>query len=562
MSLPTIALCCIVKLENRYIRNFVEYYKGMGVSKVYMYDHNAPDEDDLHDVIGDLIDQGFVELIPWQHHKVTIGVYEAFEDCARNHYNDYDYIIFLDADEFVYLNTIYHKSLPQYLAKNDEVFRKYMGIALNWVTFDDNDQLYYEPIPVQYRFTRPAHNDIHGFYENFHIKTILNCGYIRNHKDDEGFEWGCTSPHFFYQKGTVGEYYCDSNGVAISNIRQKIDRVVTNNAYIRHYRTKTMQEYLDNKIVKLTKFGYINVDFNDHFFFMINQWTAEKQEMYDEYLKKNVVYWNDHMEHYNAEDVRMPKVTIVSCAFDKNPEYPVYEPHFCDKNYDFVLITDFEICSDGWKVFSVDNFPQLKGMTTMERTKYVKTHVFEFCDTPYAIYADSTIQWHAKPDAMIKAFIKTGSSLGFVNHPSRQTIDSEIEAWKKRTGEDYYGKALSLYDDIDEYMLYFCCMYILKNDEKSKAVMDEWWEMLTTFFNETNISRTDQIFLPYVINNCIKEKKLNYKDDVFVLAPNVVSSNYIKRVRMLDGMMTFGPTTGRMLTKYGNHVIRMFHFLD
>ncbi len=38
-----IALCCIAKMENDYIRFFVEYYQRLHFDKVIIYDNNDPD---------------------------------------------------------------------------------------------------------------------------------------------------------------------------------------------------------------------------------------------------------------------------------------------------------------------------------------------------------------------------------------------------------------------------------------------------------------------------------------------------------------------------------------
>ena len=47
-----IALCCIGRLENRYIREYVGFYLGIGVDKVFLYDNNYDGEEYFEDVIG------------------------------------------------------------------------------------------------------------------------------------------------------------------------------------------------------------------------------------------------------------------------------------------------------------------------------------------------------------------------------------------------------------------------------------------------------------------------------------------------------------------------------
>ena len=50
-----ICLCTVGKRENKYIREFVEYYKSYGVDKIYLYDNNEIGEEKFEEVIGDYI---------------------------------------------------------------------------------------------------------------------------------------------------------------------------------------------------------------------------------------------------------------------------------------------------------------------------------------------------------------------------------------------------------------------------------------------------------------------------------------------------------------------------
>ena len=49
-----ICLCAIVKNENPYLREFVEYYKKIGYNKIILYDNNEINGENLEEVINDL----------------------------------------------------------------------------------------------------------------------------------------------------------------------------------------------------------------------------------------------------------------------------------------------------------------------------------------------------------------------------------------------------------------------------------------------------------------------------------------------------------------------------
>ena len=55
-------VCSIGRLENKYIREWVEYYKNLGFTNIVLYDNNYDGEEHFEDVIGDYIESGFVIL--------------------------------------------------------------------------------------------------------------------------------------------------------------------------------------------------------------------------------------------------------------------------------------------------------------------------------------------------------------------------------------------------------------------------------------------------------------------------------------------------------------------
>ena len=58
-----VALCAIAKNENLYIREWANWYKRLGVSKIFIYDNNDINGERFEDVISDFIKTGFIEII-------------------------------------------------------------------------------------------------------------------------------------------------------------------------------------------------------------------------------------------------------------------------------------------------------------------------------------------------------------------------------------------------------------------------------------------------------------------------------------------------------------------
>ena len=53
---------CSSKRENRYIREFVEYYKKMKVDKIFLYDNNEENGETFDEILSDYIKDGYVNI--------------------------------------------------------------------------------------------------------------------------------------------------------------------------------------------------------------------------------------------------------------------------------------------------------------------------------------------------------------------------------------------------------------------------------------------------------------------------------------------------------------------
>ena len=116
-----VALCTIAKNENLYIREWVEWYKNLGISKIFLYDNNDLDGERFEDVINDYIKEGFVEIIDRRGIIKTVSTDKdgqtlqglTFKDCFYNHYKEFDYMCFFDIDEYLEIyNTYKNPGLP------------------------------------------------------------------------------------------------------------------------------------------------------------------------------------------------------------------------------------------------------------------------------------------------------------------------------------------------------------------------------------------------------------------------------------------------------------------
>jgi hypothetical protein len=96
-----VCICTIGKLENEYIREYVDYYKKLGVDKIYIYDNNEIDGESFETVLLDYISINYVNIINYRGYIKS--QYKMMNSCYKTNNMKYDWIMFYDMDEFLYL---------------------------------------------------------------------------------------------------------------------------------------------------------------------------------------------------------------------------------------------------------------------------------------------------------------------------------------------------------------------------------------------------------------------------------------------------------------------------
>ena len=126
------------KKENLYVREYVEYYLNYGIDKLFIYDNNEKNGERFEEVINDYINNGFVEIINYRG-LIPLQA-KVYKNCYENNYKNYNWLIFFDMDEYLYLKNF--KNIKTYLIKKR--FNKCQRIQLNWIFLTDNNLIYYD----------------------------------------------------------------------------------------------------------------------------------------------------------------------------------------------------------------------------------------------------------------------------------------------------------------------------------------------------------------------------------------------------------------------------------
>ena len=255
-----VAVCCIGRQENRYINEFIEHYLTIGVDKIFLYDNNYNDEEYFQDVIPQELLNNQIEIIDYR--NKSICQLNCYQDCYNKHNQEYDWILFIDCDEFLYMNDF--DNIKDFLSQDK--FNNYQIIHVNWMVYSDNDNILFEDKPLKERFTEPVMplnwSKTLNIPENNLIKSIIRGGI----KD---IKW-ISTPHTPYSTAKC----CNASG-KMFRTSSYLNAFDFTSAHLKHYTTKTIEEWLDIK----TKRGF--PDGNKNLFKRVN--------IIDEFFRTNKV---------------------------------------------------------------------------------------------------------------------------------------------------------------------------------------------------------------------------------------------------------------------------------
>ena len=191
-----------------------------------------------------------------------------YYDCYNNYYDKYDWLIFNDIDEYIYIKNF--NNIKTFL--NKPRFKKCDIIQLNWVLFTDNNNIYYENKSLLERFT-----ELDPYVKNRKIdkqsngKSILR-GYISNIK--------ITNFHFISNELKS----CDGFGHIVNNIRKDYKHY-----YFKHFYCKSTEEFIDK--LKKGDVYLTNNSVKIGTYFSYNKITNQKVKLIEEKVGVNLSYY-------------------------------------------------------------------------------------------------------------------------------------------------------------------------------------------------------------------------------------------------------------------------------
>lgn len=261
-----VGIVCMAKQENLYIQEWVDWHLNLGFDNIIIVDNNSEDSERVSDVISDervIIETDYIGAVGLLQTKVYTEMYEKY-------HNVFDWILYIDVDEFLHLNEKYN-NVKDFL--NDEIFSAAEIIRVCWKIYNaggmlDTDGNY----NLQERFKDCGVD--HS--QNKCVKSFINTKINLNNRKIHG--------HGIYDNTLDAR---DSTGKKCSNTTPILPIIVHENAYLAHYITKTMGEFVRQKMFR----GGINNNpqrYNNklRYFFLYNRETNEMRE-YGEWMIEN-----------------------------------------------------------------------------------------------------------------------------------------------------------------------------------------------------------------------------------------------------------------------------------
>lgn len=257
------AVCAIARYENDYLLEWIMYHLQLGFNYIFLYDNNNPEDNTVSTLINEKRLGDRVRVIDYRGKK-TCQI-EAYNECFASFSADVDWIAFIDLDEFLTFN-----SEQPICSINDFLrdIKDFNSVLVNWMCYGDGDLVCRDNRNVVERFLIPMALDSPI---NRHVKSIVRTTFGLFYSAD---------PHRV-QGNVVPCDDCQNSAPKDSPFKDPSFQVL----YIRHYCTKTIEEYIKSRMFRGAADQVNNPYATLKRFYEINSRTLEKEALANSMLQ-------------------------------------------------------------------------------------------------------------------------------------------------------------------------------------------------------------------------------------------------------------------------------------
>jgi Glycosyl transferase family 2 len=209
-----LAVCAIFKNEAPFLEEWLAWHRVIGVSHFFLYDNGSTDGG--ADLIRGAAD---ITLSDWPRRP---GQLAAYRDVIAHHARRYDWVAFIDVDEFIH--PLEDDTVWPALARADG----FSAMLVHWRVFGPSGWDHRPPGLVLENYIQRSPDDDAG---NRHVKTIVRGADVL----DAGI-----NPHEFATSGPV----CNAAGQAVPNIAIQTT-ACHQHLVINHYQSRSRQDWAE-----------------------------------------------------------------------------------------------------------------------------------------------------------------------------------------------------------------------------------------------------------------------------------------------------------------------------
>ena len=280
-----IGICAIIRNENLYLREWVDYHKKLGFDKIIIYDNNNPEGEYPHQVIGDYIMDGFVDVHNVRGYAFRFMVdnvpfcmqIECYNKCLKEYRKEMDWIAFIDTDEFITISENEPQDIHDLFIKYDYAGKGAKQVLMSWYNIGSDGALDYEEGHVQDRFKQHTISSQPINLTDNWLKAIVNTNIPDSEVSNYKFVWG--NPHAIahihscIEDGSMVRPNEDGNQNLLKDPTHKI-------LYIKHYCTKSLWEHLTRRSMRKDNNTQRMFDYKG-----LNGWSFEHQKILDKFTE-------------------------------------------------------------------------------------------------------------------------------------------------------------------------------------------------------------------------------------------------------------------------------------
>lgn len=217
IAAPTaLAVCGFFKNESLYLREWIEFYRLLGVERFYLYNNGSTDS--YLEVLRPYIEKGIVWLHRW---KTPFGHVNGFNHCLRTYGELHRWIAFVDIDEFLFPSA--GDSLLTLLSE----YESFGGLAVHWVIFSTSGHILRPTGPVLLEYTRSQG------VGNRHVKLVVRPACVEQFTGTHSAKF---KPGWF----------------AVNENKEKVNGPYSsptiNHVRINHYWTRSVEDFILRKV--------------------------------------------------------------------------------------------------------------------------------------------------------------------------------------------------------------------------------------------------------------------------------------------------------------------------